>query len=266
MRERYVAGGILLILAAGAGAIELLTHTADPIRLSAIASLGFATPAVALLIYADRLPNNVNRREALSTAVAFLACLAIVIFAVLEGGTMPSGGWLMLGVAAAWTLIWLPKGMRQLTVTTRFTFSSDPSSVFGYLSDFRTQMQYAPDIQSVEKLTEGPIGVGTKFRTKGMLKRGASFTVEEAMTLFERDQRYASQIEGDQMTGTATFDALPHGTAGTFQVTTTLRYASALYGVCLLRPLLAKQLRDRRRAAWSRVDEILRSGTARTYD
>ena len=41
-----------------------------------------------------------------------------------------------------------------------------PEAVFDYCVDLRNELEWNPDAQSVEKITEGPIGAGTKFRVK----------------------------------------------------------------------------------------------------
>ena len=38
--------------------------------------------------------------------------------------------------------------------------------VFDYLSDPRSELEWNPKVEVMEKLTEGPLGVGTKFRAK----------------------------------------------------------------------------------------------------
>ncbi len=41
-----------------------------------------------------------------------------------------------------------------------------PEDVFDYLSDQGNEAQWNPDCLSMEKLTDGPVGVGTRFRAK----------------------------------------------------------------------------------------------------
>ena len=41
-----------------------------------------------------------------------------------------------------------------------------PEQAFDYLSDLRNERDWNPTVQSVEKLTDGPVGVGTRFRAK----------------------------------------------------------------------------------------------------
>jgi hypothetical protein len=41
-----------------------------------------------------------------------------------------------------------------------------PEEAFDYLSDLRTELEWNPDCESMEKLTDGPVGVGTRYRAK----------------------------------------------------------------------------------------------------
>ena len=41
-----------------------------------------------------------------------------------------------------------------------------PEDVFDYLVDLRHELEWNPDAQSMEKLSDGPIGVGTRYLAK----------------------------------------------------------------------------------------------------
>jgi len=57
-----------------------------------------------------------------------------------------------------------------------------PEDVFDYLVDMRNELEWNPDAQSMEKITEGPIGVGTKFLGKWK----QSGLIEAECTKFDR--------------------------------------------------------------------------------
>src|SRR6185436_110761 len=59
--------------------------------------------------------------------------------------------------------------------------------VFDYLVDLRNELEWNPDTQSMEKLTDGPIGVGTIFLAKW--KQSQLIKVE--CIRFERPYRWA---------------------------------------------------------------------------
>ncbi len=41
-----------------------------------------------------------------------------------------------------------------------------PEVAFDYLSDLRAELEWNPRCQGMEKLTEGPVGLGTRYRAK----------------------------------------------------------------------------------------------------
>lgn len=57
-----------------------------------------------------------------------------------------------------------------------------PEDVFDYLVDLRIELEWNPDAQSMEKITEGPIGVGAKFLAKWKQSR----SVEVECAKFDR--------------------------------------------------------------------------------
>lgn len=41
-----------------------------------------------------------------------------------------------------------------------------PEEAFDYLSDLRAELEWNPACKAMEKLTDGPVGVGTRYRAK----------------------------------------------------------------------------------------------------
>ena len=69
-----------------------------------------------------------------------------------------------------------------------------PEAVFDYLADQRNEIHWNPDCMSMQKLTEGPVGVGTRFRAKW--KQGP--VIETECTRFERPRMW-QYVNGGQM-------------------------------------------------------------------
>jgi uncharacterized protein YndB with AHSA1/START domain len=61
-----------------------------------------------------------------------------------------------------------------------------PEDVFDYLSDMGHEVEWNPDCVSMERITDGPMGVGTKFRAKW--KQGPVVVTE--CTRFERPRMW----------------------------------------------------------------------------
>lgn len=60
-------------------------------------------------------------------------------------------------------------------------------AVFDYLVDLRNELEWNPDVQSMAKITDDPIGVGTKF----LAKWKQSKLIEVECIRFERPYRWA---------------------------------------------------------------------------
>lgn len=41
-----------------------------------------------------------------------------------------------------------------------------PEEAFDYLSDHRSELEWNPRVESMEKVTDGPVGLGTRYRAK----------------------------------------------------------------------------------------------------
>ena len=85
--------------------------------------------------------------------------------------------------------------------------------VFDFVADERHEPRFNPNVLAVEKLTPGPIGKGTRFRTEIRTRsRTAQMTVE--FTDYDRPGRLSSISQLSNMTieGTLTFDSIAEGT------------------------------------------------------
>jgi carbon monoxide dehydrogenase subunit G len=65
--------------------------------------------------------------------------------------------------------------------------NQSPEEVFDYLVDLRNELQWNPGVQSMEKVSDGPIEVGTKF----LAKWKQSQLIEVECIRFERPHRWA---------------------------------------------------------------------------
>ena len=97
-----------------------------------------------------------------------------------------------------------------------------PEEAFDYLVDVRNELEWNPGVESVEKLTEGPVGLGTRFRAKW---KSAPQAVVVEVLVFDRPRGWTSHAGGPiEVTLTialepvaggtrlaADFDATPHG-------------------------------------------------------
>jgi hypothetical protein len=64
-----------------------------------------------------------------------------------------------------WLVVILAFG-NEATVENSVDIGRPPEVVFDYASDMRHELDWNPDVESMSKITDGPIGVGTKFQAK----------------------------------------------------------------------------------------------------
>lgn len=164
------------------------------------------------------------------------------------------------GFAILWTLAWLPRWMRGISVRTSIVIQRETQTVFAFVTDLRNDPKYVPELESVEKITEGPIGVGTEFRSRMRLRNGIFEGVEE-ITEYQPPNRMASHIVTAMRPnlGVLTFEAIPAGTRLTYRLDTEIAYTSALLNQGLMRWLIQMDLRSRRKAIWARLKQLLES-------
>ncbi len=106
-------------------------------------------------------------------------------------------------------------------ISNSVTIRCTQEEAFDYLSDNRNELEWNPGIESIEKITDGPVGLGTRFKAKW---KSSPHVVVEIIE-YERPHRWAGHNTGPlEVTvrcrlepvseGTklfADFEAVPHG-------------------------------------------------------
>ncbi len=85
--------------------------------------------------------------------------------------------------------------------------------VFDFIADERNEPRFNPKMLTVEKVTPGPVGKGTRFRTRVKTRQQtAEMSVE--FTAYDRPRRLTSvsKLSNMEIEGTLTFDPVPEGT------------------------------------------------------
>jgi polyketide cyclase/dehydrase/lipid transport protein len=85
--------------------------------------------------------------------------------------------------------------------------------VFDFVADERNEPRYNPQMTLAEKVTEGPIGVGTKFHAV-MTGAGGGAAMTTEFTEFDRPRRIAETTHMSNMNinGVLTFEPVAGGT------------------------------------------------------
>lgn len=89
-----------------------------------------------------------------------------------------------------------------------------PEEVFDVVADTSKEPEYNPRMHRAEKITTGPIGVGTRFHAEtASMGRPVDMVIE--ITEYHRPRSLASTTHMSSMDlhGTLTFDPVPEGTS-----------------------------------------------------
>ncbi|MDE3064985.1 MAG: SRPBCC family protein [Acidobacteriota bacterium] len=143
------------------------------------------------------------------------------------------------------------------TVTGSISIDRAPESVFDVLAAEELEPRYNPSMLSVEKLTEGPPGVGSRFRARHAPRRRPSEMVIE-FTEFDRPRRLASSTTMPWGDVTGALDLVATGTGTRLEWTWVVRprgFAKVMSPVVGLIGARAE------RACWEGLKRYLESGT-----
>jgi uncharacterized protein YndB with AHSA1/START domain len=195
-------------------------------------------------------------RDIGALAVLLADLVAFMAIAIAQHNTL--GGAAVLAVFAAWALVWLPNATRSRHFTIQIRISRDPALVFGFVTDMRNLPRYALGVNSVEKLTDGPVRVGTQFGVT-MGSGTVVFRELDEVVAYEPPERFAwhDAHEGGSTTETMTFSADEGSTRLTYDVTSMESYALALVGMALVNPLLKLAGSRERRGNLARLKQTL---------
>lgn len=130
--------------------------------------------------------------------------------------------------------------------------------VFDFVADARNELRHNPRMLRAEKLSPGPIGLGTRFRDEvKSMGRPAEITIE--IIGFERPRRLTNSIHMATMgvRGGLTFDPVPAGTR--------MRWAWELMprGVFkLMTPLIARIGKRMEQRVWASLKRVMEAQEA----
>ena len=132
--------------------------------------------------------------------------------------------------------------------------------VFDIVADQRNEPRYNPRMSSVTKLSDDPIGVGTRF-TAAVLSRGRQLPVTIEYTGFEPPRLLASRsvMQGAGAEGVVRCDPTPEGTRFSWDWTVTVSGAARLAG-----PLVGLIGRRQERVIWEGLRRLLEDGAEHT--
>jgi hypothetical protein len=132
--------------------------------------------------------------------------------------------------------------------------------VFDYVADQSNEPQYNPRMVRAEKITPGPVGKGTQFRS-AVASRGQTPEMLIEVTRYDRPTRLASATTMQQadISYTLTFEPAASGTR--------MRWSGQVRpkGACkLLGPLIAWMGRNQEQRIWASLKQHLEAAPAET--
>lgn len=133
-----------------------------------------------------------------------------------------------------------------------------PEAVFDFVANECNEPLYNPRMIAAEKVTDGPVGVGTQFTATTKTGRGTVDMVIE-VTAFDRPTRLANSTTLSTMDirGTLTFE--PDGEGTRMRWSWDLEPKGALK---LMGPIVAIVGRRNEKAIWTSLKNLLESGAA----
>lgn len=268
--QRFLSPLLLLILAVPMALIAVaagLGLPSDTLWNWTALSLPFlGIPAGVLVIRGFRLaprpgqPLDLARFE--SQGRSMLLALAFIIgpVALLAATAVsPIVGLFIVGVAALWVLLWTPPWLRRIRAESSTLIQRDPVAVFSFVADARNLPLYMPTVLSVEKLTEGPIGPGTQFRSR-MQPTPATTTEGIAQIVdYEPNRRMTSRLisAATPNLDIATFTPANGGTLVRSRFESELSFNLALVGQAFRIPRARRQTVAAQLSCWSSLKQLL---------
>lgn len=129
------------------------------------------------------------------------------------------------------------------------------AEVFDFVANEENEPQYNPQMRFAEKITQGPLGVGTSFRAE-MRGRGRVVPMKIGFTEYDRPRRLAQRVQMKSMdlAGGLTFEPVGGGMR--------MRWSWNLEPHGLLRlmgPVVAIMGRRQERRIWTSLKQLLES-------
>ena len=130
-----------------------------------------------------------------------------------------------------------------------------PEEVFDYLVDLRNELEWNPDVQSMAKITDAPIGVGTRF----LAKWKQSKLIEVECIQFERPSRW-TYSNGGPLTVVFDITLTPQGNATLLASRFDVRPRGLMQ---LFFPIILRQLKRAEKQNMAHIKNALEKGDVR---
>jgi uncharacterized protein YndB with AHSA1/START domain len=147
--------------------------------------------------------------------------------------------------------------MKALAYRTETVIHRPPQEVFDYCSDLRSELQWNPKVKYVEKLTDGPVGVGTRYRARWA--NSGPTTVE--VVAFDRPHTWGTTATARGMSIRFQGTVIDAGPGARYSAHLKLHPKGLAW---LVAPLALLAMRRQDQQHMHRIREALESGTIRS--
>jgi uncharacterized protein YndB with AHSA1/START domain len=146
--------------------------------------------------------------------------------------------------------------MKALAYRIETVIHRPPEEVFEFCSDLRSELQWNPKVKYVEKLTDGPVGVGTRYRARWA--NSGPTTVE--VVRFDRPRGWETSAQARGMSIRFRGTVSDAGPGARYSASLELRPRGLAW---LVAPLALLAMRRQDQQHMHRIREALESGTIR---
>jgi uncharacterized protein YndB with AHSA1/START domain len=270
--QRFLAPLLLLILALAVACIVLGTGLglrSGPLVPWYGLALVLIVPGMALAIYGlaqaptPGQPVGEMRIERKSRPILMAGAFVIGAVALVVAATIsPTAALFIIAVAALWVLLWTPPLLRRVISQGSVAIQRDPAEVFAFVADSQNAPLYMAAAESVEKITSGPIGPGTRFRTHLRLTPSTTWEAIGEIVDYEPNNRLTSRVISTFAPNLDVLTTTPAGggTLLSHRFETEVSFNLALIGAAFRIPKAKRQMLATRQAGWMKLKQILENG------
>jgi hypothetical protein len=153
------------------------------------------------------------------------------------------------------------RSLRFVSISSSVVIDCDVATVFSFVANDANQPRYISMVESVEKITAGPVGPGTQYRGRARLGPNKIFEAVSEIVDYEPSSRVTSRILGRTPNlDVFTFEPVANGTLMALRFDSETSYSTALLGAVLFRWNQERRILNLRRESWARLKQILEGG------
>jgi hypothetical protein len=183
--------------------------------------------------------------------------------ALYRGATLMAFGFdgLIDALAATWIVPWTMRSLRSMSISSSVVIHCDAAKVFSFIANDANQPRYISMVESVEQITPGPIGPGTRYHGRARLGPNKVFEADSEIVDYEPSSRVTSRVLARTPNlDVFTFEPAANGTLMTLRFESETSYSAALLGAVLLRWNQKRRILNLRTESWAKLKQILEGG------